>query len=63
MGYKSTSLFKKCSSNIQHKLIFVTARNISSRFFEFKIKKLTKGDCGFSTRSDRTYKCTLTGFN
>ena len=38
MGYKSTSLFQECSSDIQHKLIFITARNISSRFFEFKIK-------------------------
>ncbi len=38
MGYKSASLFQECSSNIQRKLIFITARNISSRFFEFKIK-------------------------
>ncbi|OSP22197.1 hypothetical protein B9M87_12130 [Staphylococcus agnetis] len=46
MGYKSTSLFQECSSNIQHKLIFITARNISSRFFE--IKKSTKVDYGFA---------------
>ena len=39
MGYKSTSLFQECSSNIQDKLIFITARNISSRFFHFEIKK------------------------
>ncbi|PTF79384.1 hypothetical protein BU681_11005 [Staphylococcus chromogenes] len=38
MGYKSASPFQECSSNIQRKLIFITARNISSRFFEFKIK-------------------------
>ncbi|PTF75149.1 hypothetical protein BUX97_07020 [Staphylococcus chromogenes] len=38
MGYKSTSLFQECSSNIQDKLIFITARNISSRFFNFEIK-------------------------
>ncbi|PNY86240.1 hypothetical protein BU590_11795 [Staphylococcus agnetis] len=62
MGYKSASLFPECSSNIQRKLIFITARNISSRFFEFKIKKSTKVDYDFYTRSDRTYKCALTVF-
>ncbi|RIO45638.1 hypothetical protein BUZ57_07045 [Staphylococcus hyicus] len=62
MGYKSASLFQECSSNIQCKLIFITARNISSRFFEFKIKKSTKIDYGFYRRSDRTHKCALTGF-
>ncbi|AVL76278.1 hypothetical protein CEQ12_00225 (plasmid) [Staphylococcus cohnii] len=49
MGYKSTSLFQECSSNIQDKLIFITARNISSRFFNFEIKKSTKVDYGFRT--------------
>ena len=38
MGYKPTSLFQECSSNIQDKLIFITTRNISSRFFNFEIK-------------------------
>ncbi|MCE3309639.1 hypothetical protein LB322_15145, partial [Staphylococcus aureus] len=48
MGYKSTSLFQECSSNIQRKLIFITARNISSRFFNFEIKKSTKVDYVFA---------------
>ncbi|MBD6810887.1 hypothetical protein DQV77_00435 [Staphylococcus aureus] len=48
MGYKSTSLFQECSSNIQNKLIFITVRNISSRFFNFEIKKSTKVDYDFA---------------
>ena len=47
MGYKSTSLFQECSSNIQDKLIFITARNISSRFFNFEIKKIDGGRLWF----------------
>lgn len=49
MGYKSTSLFQECSSNIQRKLIFITARNISSRFFNFEIKKIDEGRLRFCT--------------
>nr|AYK28257.1 hypothetical protein D0Y80_m00025 [Staphylococcus aureus] len=63
MGYKSTSLFQECSSNIQRKLIFITARNISSRFFNFEIKKSTKVDYVFARVLFRTHKCALTGFN
>ncbi|PTG05091.1 hypothetical protein BU648_11180 [Staphylococcus chromogenes] len=63
MGYKSASLFQECSSNIQRKLIFITARNISSRFFEFKIKNRRRSIMVFACVLFRTHKCALTGFN
>ncbi|MDN3224952.1 hypothetical protein, partial [Pseudomonas nunensis] len=50
-GYKSTSLFKNVVVIFNDKLIFINARNISSRFFNFKIKKSTKVDYAFCTRS------------
>ncbi|EGQ3773353.1 hypothetical protein GH134_07960 [Staphylococcus pseudintermedius] len=63
MGYKSISLFQECSSNIQPKLIFITARNISSRFLNFKIKNRRRSMLVLAQRLEQTHKCALTGIN
>ncbi|PGH59607.1 hypothetical protein FV119_11465 [Staphylococcus aureus] len=63
MGYKSISLFQECSSNIQRKLIFITARNISSRFLNFKIKNRRRSMLVLAQRLEQTHKCALTGIN